>query len=214
MGRNTQRSFSISLNFSSIFTSQVNDKAQVRSTGKVNALTRQPVKGRKKGGGIRFGEMERDSLLGACTFVCAFPLLLVSHQSTPVGCVLIHHIPPSHSFAPSPAAHGASFLLHDRLMNVSDKHTALVCKACGGLLGAHSLPAAATEVGADGVARPLAVASLAESAVGGGGAASRVDRGRRMPMCRSCGTGANVVPISLPYVFRYLANELAAMNVR
>lgn len=41
----------------------VGDKYQVRSTGPRNALTRQPVKGRKKGGGIRVGEMERDSLL-------------------------------------------------------------------------------------------------------------------------------------------------------
>jgi DNA-directed RNA polymerase I subunit RPA2 len=41
----------------------VNDKFQVRTTGPVNAVTGQPVKGRAKGGGIRVGEMERDSLL-------------------------------------------------------------------------------------------------------------------------------------------------------
>ncbi|CAH7687874.1 hypothetical protein BY996DRAFT_4534400, partial [Phakopsora pachyrhizi] len=41
----------------------VGDKWQVRTTGKVDQLTRQPVKGRRRGGGIRFGEMERDALL-------------------------------------------------------------------------------------------------------------------------------------------------------
>nr|ALK02048.1 RNA polymerase I second largest subunit [Starmerella magnoliae] len=42
----------------------VNDKFQVRSTGQVNKTTMQPVKGRKRGGGIRVGEMERDAFLG------------------------------------------------------------------------------------------------------------------------------------------------------
>ncbi|OCK85161.1 beta and beta-prime subunits of DNA dependent RNA-polymerase [Lepidopterella palustris CBS 459.81] len=41
----------------------VDDKYQVRTTGEVNKLTGQPIKGRKKGGGIRVGEMERDALL-------------------------------------------------------------------------------------------------------------------------------------------------------
>merc|ERR1712151_741560 len=41
----------------------VNDKAQVRSRGGLDPVTHQPVKGRQRGGGIRFGEMERDSLI-------------------------------------------------------------------------------------------------------------------------------------------------------
>ncbi|XP_026735860.1 LOW QUALITY PROTEIN: DNA-directed RNA polymerase I subunit RPA2-like [Trichoplusia ni] len=40
----------------------VSDKWQVRTTGAVDALTGQPVKGRRRGGGVRLGEMERDAL--------------------------------------------------------------------------------------------------------------------------------------------------------
>ncbi|KAM3488671.1 hypothetical protein MY3957_008023 [Beauveria namnaoensis] len=41
----------------------VNDKFQVRTTGPIVPTTGQPIKGRKRGGGIRVGEMERDALL-------------------------------------------------------------------------------------------------------------------------------------------------------
>lgn len=41
----------------------VNDKFQVRTTGPIVPTTGQPVKGRKRHGGIRVGEMEKDALL-------------------------------------------------------------------------------------------------------------------------------------------------------
>lgn len=41
----------------------VNDKFQARTTGPIDAKTHQPVKGRKREGGIRLGEMERDALI-------------------------------------------------------------------------------------------------------------------------------------------------------
>ena len=142
----------------------VSDKYQVRSTGPTNELTRQPIKGRKKGGGIRLGEMERDSLL----------------------------------------SHGTAFLLHDRLLNCSDKHVAYACSRCGDLL--------------------LATTERSTVQTTGQSASEAINKPKlrlfcRNPACveackRDDGNDEAVEPIILPYVYRYLVNELAAMNVK
>lgn len=142
----------------------VSDKYQVRATGPTNELTRQPIKGRKKGGGIRLGEMERDSLL----------------------------------------SHGTAFLLHDRLLNCSDKHVAYVCCRCGDLL----FPTTERNT----------VQTTGQSAV------DAVNKPKLRLFCRNptcidaCGRvdgdDEAVEPVILPYVFRYLVNELAGMNIR
>ena len=132
----------------------VSDKSQVRSTGAINSLTRQPIKGRKVGGGVRFGEMERDSLL----------------------------------------AHGTSFLLQDRLFKCSDEHEAHVCKRCGSILAPHNTK------------------SSDDAAAGDQKHESKSEITCRSRECQ--GKPLQVVKASLPYVFRYLANELLAMNIR
>jgi len=125
----------------------VMDKAQARARGPNDRITNQPVKGRKRGGGIRFGEMERDSLL----------------------------------------AHGASFLLHDRLMRCSDFDVSYVCPLCGSVLS----PQANTR----DEARPG-------------------EQWECPPCTRSTGRAVRCHPLPVPWIFRYLACEMAAMNVK
>ena len=65
---------------------QVSDKSQVRSVGAVVATTRQPVKGRKKHGGIRLGEMERDALLSHGAAFCLHDRLMKSSDAHVAYC--------------------------------------------------------------------------------------------------------------------------------
>ncbi|XP_049880530.1 DNA-directed RNA polymerase I subunit RPA2 [Pectinophora gossypiella] len=65
----------------------VSDKWQVRTTGAVDALTRQPVKGRRRGGGVRLGEMERDALIShGASFLLQDRLFHCSDKSDAVIC--------------------------------------------------------------------------------------------------------------------------------
>ena len=125
----------------------VGDKAQARATGPIEVLSRQPVKGRKKGGGIRFGEMERDTLL----------------------------------------AHGISYCLNDRLFKSSDYSEGYICRKCGEM---------------------LAVVDIKKTEYVNGKVVNSND-----VFCRNC-KGNFCEKVAIPYVLRFLTNELAAMNIK
>lgn len=67
----------------------VHDKMHARATGNVSNLTRQPVAGRSKDGGMRMGEMERDNLLGQG--LGAFTLERLFHMSDDFTVLICRH---------------------------------------------------------------------------------------------------------------------------
>ena len=133
----------------------VSDKSQARATGPYDALTHQPVKGRKKMGGIRLGEMERDSLL----------------------------------------AHGAAFCLNDRLMKCSDYSEGYVCNKCGSILSTY-------------INRQI----IKQSSLQKMDQTSKFAVSEKV-LCRVCDS-YDCSKVALPFVLRYLTNDLAGMNIK
>ena len=85
-------------------------------------------------------------------------------------------------------AHGLSYCLKERLLNSSDYSEAYICKNCGDLLGSF-LSEESSEF-------------------------SFENTKKKQTVCRQCQNGGNVKKVGIPFVMRYLTNELAAMNIR
>lgn len=149
----------------------VSDKYQVRSTGPIDQITHQPVKGRRRGGGVRFGEMERDSLL----------------------------------------AHGASFLLQDRLFNCSDRSIANACIKCGSLVTTSNEIQLSKESMKAGDSNQSKEDEEKEKE---GDKKVRVVKEKSPEwFCRLCRSKQFVRPVLVPHVLTYLVAELAQANI-
>lgn len=97
----------------------MDDKIHARSRGPVTMLTRQPMEGRAREGGLRMGEMERDWYVSLLILNVLFitTLLYSLSMNSLLCCSLI--------------SHGAANFLRDRLYANSDPYRVHVCDDCG-----------------------------------------------------------------------------------
>ena len=164
----------------------VNDKFQVRTTGPVHALTRQPVKGRKRAGGIRFGEMERDALLAHGTsFLLQDRLLNCSDYTTAYVCRTC-----------------------GSLISLSyDEHAAIAIPGLGAVQTIENTDEQRTPLGPNGeYCRACRVAAQG---------ARRPDAPRvKLPKANVLRRVGDLDVVAVPYVLKYLVAELAAMNLK
>lgn len=93
-------------------------------------------------------------------------------------------------------AHGAAFCLNDRLMKCSDYSEGYVCKKCGSILSCYrNREILRSKAGVEHMIG-MSNYNVNESVY-----------------CRVC-DNYDCRKIALPYVLRYLTNELAAMNIK
>ena len=122
--------------------------------------------------------------------------------------------------------HGSAFLIHDRLMQCSDAHEAFVCLHCGSLLSPTAIRrtkerrirsslAANSGSSASGAASGvITVGTSGGDETKAGALSSTLLAGGARMTCAFCDAEARFKRVTLPYVFRYLVNELAGMNIR